>query len=253
MSAPDGPFGAMCDEFYASTRLYLKLGLALDRETVLHFFDSIRREFPGMRKLRRRANGLVLEEESEETPVRRWIRIDESCLRFGCYNPENTEDITRLGDRVLEHAPFHLTLSELDYDHLEVSYGFDLEYRGNHDQLVAETMWAEHPLGALLNDERALHIVDCQPLFGVTLTPECDVQAYVEIKSRTSTYEIRAGQFEPQPLTVLLTVRKYWGFSGPDGLVDAYHDLVERAAGLAEDRVVPLVVNPLAHAIASRS
>jgi len=247
------PFGALCADFYVSTRLFLKLGLTPDRETILHFFDSIRREYPALRKLRRRDDGgLVLEEDSDDDDTRRWIRIEEEALRFGCYNPADSAEAHQLGERVLEHAPFHLTLSDLDYDHLEVVYGFDLEYRGNHDQLIAETIWGDHPLSAFLSDERALHTIDCQPFLGVTLTPECDVQAYVEIKSRTTTYEVRTGRYEPQPLTVYLTLRRYWGLSEPEPLVEAYRDLCTRADELAADRIVPLIVNPLAHAIASR-
>ncbi|MCK6485006.1 MAG: hypothetical protein HUU22_10440 [Phycisphaerae bacterium] len=247
------PFSAMCDEFYTSTRLFLKLELALERETILHFFDSIRREFPTMRKLRRRDEGdLVLEDDAPDEDTRRWIRIEEGALRFGCYNPAHPGDARLLGERVLESAPYHLTLSDLDYDHIEVVYAFDLEYRGNHDQLVAETLYAEHPLTAFLNDERALHTIDCQPFLGVSLSDECETQAYVEIKSRTSTFEVRTGRFEPQPLTVYFTVRRYWGFGEQDSLVACYRQLCDIADEWCTDRVVPLVVNPLAQAIASR-
>lgn len=247
------PFGALCDEFYTSTRLYLKLGLGLDRETVLHFFDSLRREFPSLQKLRRRDDGgLVLEEESSEEGTRRWIRIEEGALRFGCHNPEDPADFRRLGERVLEVAPYHLTLNELDYDHLESVHGFDLEYRGNHDQLVFETLLADHPLAGLLNDERVAHVIDCQPFFGMALAPDCDMQAYVELKSRTSTFEVRTGRYEPQALTVYLTTRRYWGFGSGQTLAGSFKQLLDVADELAADRVVPLLVNPLAHAIASR-
>lgn len=247
------PFGALCDDFFTSTRLFLKLGLDQSRETILHFFDAIRREFPSLQKLRRREDGgLVLEEETSEEGTRRWIRIEEGALRFGCYNPPDMGEIRKLGERVLELAPYHLTLNELDYDHLEVVYGFDLEYRGNHDQLVAETFWSEHPLAAFLADEKALHAIDCQPFFGVAITPECDIQAYAEVKSRTTTYEVRTGRYEPQPLTVYLTIRRYWGFGGSRKLGECYVQLSELADEWAGDRVVPLLVNPLAHAISSR-
>jgi hypothetical protein len=247
------PFGALSDDFYTSTRLYLKLGLGLSRETILHFFDAIRREFPGMQKLRRRDDGgLVLEEEADEEGMRRWIRLEEGALRFGCYNPGDPSEARRLGERVLELAPYHLTLSELDYDHLEVVYGFDMEYRGNHDQLVAETLWADHPLAGLLADERAMHAIDCQPFFGLALSADCDVQAYAEVKSRTTTFEVRTGRYEPQPLTVYLTMRQYWGFGEAQPLIPSFTRLCDLADEWAADRVVPLLVNPLAHAIASR-
>ncbi len=247
------PFGGVCDEFQISTRLFLKLDLTLERETVLHFFDSVKREFPQMRKLRRREDeALILEEDYSEEGERRWLRLEAGTLRFGLSNPRSMEEVRRFGEVVLEMAPAHLTLGELDYDHLEVVFGFDLEYRGNHDQLVADTLLADHPLVSLLSDERARPVIDCQPFVGVALTEECDLQAYIDIKSRTTTYEVRTGQFEPQSLSVYLTLRKYWGFADVPSLVVSHVELLEKAEELATEKVVPNIVHPLAQAIASQ-
>jgi len=72
-------WGATCDDFYVSNRLFLKLDLAPSRETVLHFFDQIRKEFPSMIRMRRREDEVViLEEEAGEKTARRWIRIEPS-------------------------------------------------------------------------------------------------------------------------------------------------------------------------------
>ncbi len=247
------PFGGMCDEFHVSTRLFLKMDLALQRETVLHFFDSVKREFPGLRKLRRRDDeSLVLEEDPSEEGERRWLRLDAGAIRFGLCNPTDPDEVRRLGGVVLEMAPFHLTLSDLDFDHLEVVYGFDLEYRGNHDQLVADTLLADHPLVTLFGGDKAPPVIDCQPFVGVALTDDCDVQAYVDIKSRTTTYEVRTCQYEAQALSVYLTVRRYWGFGETPELAGVHRELLERADELSSERVVPLIVNPLAQAIASQ-
>lgn len=246
-------FGAQCDDFHIATRLFLKLDLALERETVLHFFDSVKREFPTMRKLRRREDGaLLLEEDENEEGSRRWLRLDESAIRLGHFNPVQIDDAERLGQVVLKMAPYHLTLGDLDYDHLEVVYGFDLEYRGNHDQLVADTLFSEGPLAGLLNHESVLHTIDAQPFLGLSISENCDTQVYLEIKSRTSTYEVRTQQYDQQPLGVYLTLRKYWGFSDSDSLLDAHTHLTNKAEEWAADKIVPLIVNPLAMAIASR-
>ena len=247
-------FGAHCDDFHIASRLFLKLDLSMDRETVLHFFDSVKREFPTMRKLRRGDEGaLILEESDEGGGERRWLRLDETALRMGHHNPSQVEDAERLGRVVFKMAPYHLTLGELDYDHLEVVLGFDLEYRGNHDQLVADTFLSDGPLGSLLNHASVEHTIDAQPFLGVALKESCDTQAYIEIKSRTSTYEVRTGQYDTQPLSVFLILRRYWGLSQTQSLVEAHHDLTEKAFDWAADRVVPFVVNPLAQAISSRS
>ena len=246
-------WGATCDDFYVSNRLFLKLDMSLNRETVLHFFDVVRKEFPGMRRMRRRDDGAVLlEEDTAEKASRRWIRIEPTVLRFGFFAPPEMERVHELAQFVLEQAPFHLTFSELDYDHLELVYGFDLEYVGNHDQLIAETLYREHPLSSFLQSDEAVQVIDVQPYFGISLAPDCDLQAYVEVKSRTATYEIRTSDYDPQPLSVFLTIRKYWGYSPQIALAESYEQMVEMADQLAADKIVPLFVNPLAQAIASQ-
>ena len=246
--------GAVCDAFYVNCRLFLKLDLPLERETVLHFFDRVRKEYPGLRKLRRRdAHCLFLEEEPDPQGSRRWLRLDMSSLRFGQFAPPDMEGIRRYGDMIVTQAPFHLTFNDLDYDYLEVIYGFDLEYRGNHDQLVAETFMSgdQAAAGFLLGDSTK-HIVDAQPYYGIALSPECDLQAYVEVKSRTTTFEVRGETFEPAPISIFLTTRKYWAIEEPPSLSDALRVLFDHADELATDKIVPHFVNPLGAAIASR-
>jgi len=246
--------GAVCDEFYVSSRLFLKLDLQVQRETLLHFLDRIRKDYPQLNKFRPRENGsLMLEEEADDRGSRRWMRLDRGSLRFGHVAPPSVDDVRRFGQLLLSQAPYHLTFSDIDFDHLELSYGFDLEYRGNHDQLVAETLLADNAASRFLFGERAAHVIDVQPYFGITLSKDCDLQAYVEVKSRTTTFEVRNATYEGQPISVLLTVRKYWGVDAPTSLEAAMHRLFDCADDLATDIVVPGFVNPLAAAIASRS
>ncbi len=245
-------FGAMCDEFLVTTRLHMKLGLPDNRETLLHFFDRIAREFPSMDRLRRRGSGgLVLESDPEEAS-RMWIRLDGASLRFGHSNPPDVATQRRLAETVFDNAPHHLSLSHLDIDRMEQVYSFDLDFVGNHDQLVAETLYADHPLAALANADQAFHVIECQPCIGISLSPTCEQQAYVELRSRSTTYEASRGQFDSRPLTVSLILRQYWPSGRDRDLLATYDALAEHAGHLATDHVVPLIVNPLAHAIASR-
>lgn len=246
--------GAVCDDFYVSSRLFLKLEMSLEPEAVLHFFDRIRKEYPTLCKLRHRdAGAFALEDEADEHGSRRWIRLDANSLRFGHFAPPDLDKVRRFGELILTQAPYHMTFSDLVYDHLELIYGFDLRYNGNHDQLVGETLCGEHPAASFMFSDQATHIIDAQPYFGIALTPECDLQAYVEVKSRTSTYEVRGGNFEGEPISVFLTVRKYWDMRGTVAPADALMGMFDIADELAAEKVVPGFVNPLAAAIASRS
>lgn len=248
-------FDTACDDFYIASRLFLKLNMSLERDTVLGFFDRIRKELPTLTKFRLRDDdGLVLEEEERpDNPSRRWLRLEPGSLRFGHFAPPDTSTVRTMAEVILEHAPYHLTFSELDFDHLEVAYGFDLEYCGNHDRLVAETFYADHPLASFLLADEAIHPIDAQPYLGIALTEDCDLQAYAEIKSRTTTFEVRTGEYETEPISVLLTVRQYWGPSVRGTLQEVQANLLDIADRLAADRVIPTMVAPLAQAIASRS
>ena len=246
--------GAVCDDFYVNCRLYLKLDMSLEHEAVLHFFDRIRKDYPTLRKLRRRDSGVfTLEDDPDEKGARRWLRLEANSIRFGHFAPADLGEVRRFGELILTQAPYHLTLSDLVYDHMEVVYGFDLRYRGNHDQLVAETLFGDHAASAFLFGDDAKHVIDAQPYYGIALTAECDVQAYVEVKSRTTTFEVRGESFEGEPISVFLTIRKYWGLAGDGSPTEVLRMLSETADELAVDKVVPGFVNPLAAAIASRS
>ena len=91
-------YGAVCDDFYVSSRLFLKLEMSLEPEAVLHFFDRIRKEYPTLRKLRRReASSFTLEDEADEHGSRRWMRLDASSLRFGHFAPPDLDAVRRFG------------------------------------------------------------------------------------------------------------------------------------------------------------
>lgn len=247
-------FGTYCDEFHVASHLSLKLALEPSREALLHFLEVVRRAYPQLVRFRRREDASVLlEEEGDGADAERrsYLRLDRNALRLGHGSPADAEAVTRMGRVVFTQAPYDLSLSDLDYEFMEVAFGFDLEYRGNHDELVAETLMAETPLTAAMNGA-GKRIIDCQPFIGIALSDDCTTQAYIEIKSRTSTYEIRVGEYEGAALGVCVTVRRYWGFDRHSDLVTAHGELVTAAEQLAASRVVPLVVQPLAAAIASR-
>ncbi|MFQ5462338.1 MAG: hypothetical protein ACE5E5_06885 [Phycisphaerae bacterium] len=244
---------AVCDEFYVNCRLFLKMELGLQRETVLHFFDRLRRSYPTLTKLRRRDDRcLVLEEEPDERNRRRWVRLDQNSLRFGIYSPADLDEVRRFGELIFTQAPCHLTLSDIDFEHLELLYAFDLEYRGNHDQLVAETFFSDQLRGGFLDTGDNTKVIDAQPYFGIALNADCDLQAYLEVKSRTTSYEVRNEAFDGEPISIFLTLRKYWGVTEPVSLDQALATLFDHADETATEKVVPNFVNPLAAAIASR-
>ena len=108
-----------------------------------------------------------------------------------------------------------------------------------------------HPLlGRFAGDGQ--RVIDCQPFVGIALSDDCDLQAFLEIKGRTTTFEVRSGEYEPVPLSARLTLRQYNSGATFENLAAVHRDLLARGEELSAERAVPLVVQPLAAAIASR-
>jgi hypothetical protein len=245
-------FQAICSEFSVSVGVQTLLSLRPDREAVLGFLDQLRRQYPGMTQLRRGSrDSLSLAETPGDASGGRWLRLEEYALRCGFKSPPGADKTDEYFRRVLESAPYHLTISPIDLDALEVIYRFDLEYRGNHDLLVARTFFANTCFQELLADPSVQAMVDCQPVWGVSLSQDCRLQAFLEIRGRTTRLEVQTGQFDARPLTVSLSVREYRDSSVPMDLLASYETVTRHACRLAETWAVPAVVAPLAQAIAA--
>ena len=62
------PFASVCDDFYVNMRLATQLSLPHNRETVLHFFERVQRQFPEMSRFRKYDNGDLSIEENRYGP-----------------------------------------------------------------------------------------------------------------------------------------------------------------------------------------
>src|SRR6185436_16041435 len=193
-------------------------------ETVLHFFERVQKEFPQMTQFRRYDNGDFNLEEDRRNGSYRWVRLESKRLVSGFVNPPHMDDALRLHKFLLELAPYHLGISTLEIEHLEVLFGFDLSFRGNHDDIVVETLYAD-----------------------------CRLQARVEILTRTDNYQVRTGDYNDDEISVYLTVRRYWGDRPREPMEKVFADMFERADGLSTSKIVPNILRPISSAIASRS
>ncbi|MGD9688704.1 MAG: hypothetical protein AB7K52_02915 [Phycisphaerales bacterium] len=241
-------------------RLNLKMDLPSDRETVLAMFDRVRREFPAMDKFRRLTSELVLESEFVDA-TQRWIALRKTSIRSGVVNPPTTADAYALHKLALEVAPYFLSISPLDVDYLELNYGFDLLAHGNHDQIVFDALYASSPLGKMLELPGA-RPMECQPIIGMALSDAADLQAFVEVKTRTpGGAGSPAWRGEPatgpdaqaEPISVFLTLRRCGPVRDVAELVTTLADLSKRGEQLLKSRVVPSMLVPIRDSIASNN
>jgi len=247
-------FGALCTDFYVNQKLALKMDLPGERETVLHFFDRVKKSMPAMNRFRRYDGELALESARKEAQYQ-WLALRRTSIRTGHVNPEAMADAYRFHRLILELCPAYLSLSPLDVDYVELMYGFDLDCKEDQDTVVYEALFANSPMANLLNlDTGQGKILDVQPVLGCSLTDSGDLQAYFEVKTRQKTRRGSSKAFRGEPISLFLTLRQY----GPiDDLGDlptkVFDALSEYAEHLAADKLVPDLLTPISRHITNAS
>jgi len=242
-------FGALCTDFYVNQKLALKMDLPVDRETILHLFDQMRKAVPSMDRFRRYEGELALESARREAEYQ-WLALRQTSIRSGHVNPSSMAEAYRLHRLVFEYAPHHLTISPLDVDYVELLFGFDLECKANHDAIIYDALYANSPLSGLFRPPQTT-ILDVQPLFGVSLSRTGDLQAYFEVKTRTKSRRGKPTRSRNDPISIFLTIRKYGPVHHTDELLDIFETLSHHAEALATERVVPCLLTPIARQIAA--
>lgn len=246
------PYSAFCDDFYINMRLGSQLALPNNRETLLHFFERVQKGFPNLTRFRKNDNNEFNLEEDRSGAGYRWISLEQRRLTSGHVNPENVEEALKLHSLLLDMAPHHLGLSPIEIDYLDVLFGFDLAFGGNHDEIIADSMFAESPLNCLL-EEHGARAVDFQPTVTVALSDDCRLQARIDVVTRTNSYQVRTGDYSDDVISVYLIVRRYWGDRPKEPMESLFRGMTERAEQLCESYILPKVLRPISSAIASRS
>ena len=122
------PYNSLCDDFGVYTYVNTKMPLPAGRETVLHFFDGLRKTYPQMTDFDTREGGEFVLEEDREQGSYRWVTLEQRRLCAGYVNPPELEDADALHEHVLEVAPFHLDFNPLDCEALDVLFAFDFMF-----------------------------------------------------------------------------------------------------------------------------
>ena len=246
------PYAAFCEDFYVNMRLGSQLNLPHNRETLLHLFERVQKNFPGMSRFRKNDNGEFNLEEDRGSHSYRWISLESKRLSSGHVNPTSIEESLKLHTLLLEMAPHHLGISPIEIDYLDVLFGFDLGFGGNHDEIIAESLFGESPL-ACLTDVNGSRAVDFQPTVTVALSDDCRLQARIDVVTRTNSYQVRTGDYSDDAISVYLIIRRYWGDRPKEPMESLLTQMAERAESLCSDYIVPRVLRPISSAIASRS
>lgn len=243
-------YGSLADDFFVNLSVQTTMPLPGDRESVLHFYEAVQRQFPSMTGFFQRETGEFVLEGDRDSGMYRWLEMSANRLAAGYFNPPSLAPATELHRWLLERSIYFLGVNGLDVDCLDLLFGFNLDYVGNRDAIVAQAMMAGSPLGALLQDDSA-RCVECEPSYVIALDPGCHTQARLHIETHSNSYQVRTGEYEDEPISIYLTVRQY----PQPGKVFDLKASFDRQCELCEEfvtrAVLPQVVQPISSAIAT--
>ncbi len=241
-------YESLSDDFYCNLHLQTELELPQQRETLLHFFEIAQRRYPTMRQLYTRERNEIVLEEDKEAGGFRWIAIEPKRVCSGTVNPPTIEEALDQHHHVLDLIPHALSVSKLDCESLSLMFGFDYTYRGNHNQLLADTLGMPSALEGLC-PRGSMQLLGYEPSIQFTLDEACGTQVRLNFESRTTGFHLRTGDYGEEQLSVYLTIRRFDSL-GPD---ENFTDELQRLAGigfeLLDTHVVENVLRPLQQAI----
>jgi hypothetical protein len=241
-------FGSFCDDFYLDMHINTELDLPTGRDTILAFFEQIQKHFPSMGTFYRRDNTEYCLEEDHNQNQYRWVTLETDRIGSGVDNPTSFEDAYAQDKIVIELMPYMLGVSHLDINSLDVSFGMDFEYAGNHDEVIAEALGSS--TFNSLSDLPAARIINFSPTIITSLSEDCRTQARVTVESKTSIFEPwKKQEATDEAISLMFTIRQY-----PPG-TEKFDSLksFERQCRLAEElmveRIIPNFARPLSSVI----
>lgn len=243
-------FGSVADDFFVNMNLQTTLALPSERETVLGFFQAAQKEFPDMTGFFIREGGEFVLEGDRDSGRYQWLEMSGHRLCSGYFNPPSADDAFRQHKWLLDRSTYYLGVSGLDVECLDVLFGFNLDFSGNRDAIIAQALLGSSPLSALLAEPSA-RALECEPSMVIALDESCSLQARVSLETRSSSYQVRTGQYDDEPITIYLTIRQYPRPGRVLDLTASFAEQCEHCQDIAWRLLVPHVIQPVAEAISA--
>jgi len=244
-------YASLSDDFYVNMTLSTEMDLPSNREAVLHFFERLQKTYPSMRNFYCREKGDFVLEEEKGLGRYRWVALENRRICAGQVNPASIEEAVQLHRLVLELAPYMLSVSPLDCEALDLLFGFDFTYRGNHNQLVTEALGTTTAFEHMMENTGAT-VINYEPSMTLAVDEECRMQCRLSIETRTNAFHVRTGEYPEDQLSVYVTARQYGSLDPDNSFVDALGRLSHMCGDVVESSVSEHILRPLARAIAMR-
>ena len=245
------PFGSFGDDFYVNMTLNTEMPLPSNRESILDFFGRIQKQYPSMRNFYCRDKGDFVLEEDKGQGHYRWATVDQRRICSGFVNPPSLDEALAQHRLILDLAPYMLSVSTLDCEALDLLFGFDFTYRGNHNGLVADALGISAPLENMA-EQMGGQVINYEPSLTLALDEDCRMQCRMNIETRTNAFQVRTGEFPEEQLSVYVTARQYGSLDPESTYVESLLRLNRTCEEMIENHVMDNVLRPLAREIAMR-
>ena len=243
-------YRSFCDDLYIETYINTELDLPTGRDTILAFFERIRRQYPSMSCMYQRGKKDFCLEEDRTQCQYRWVALETDRIGSGMVNPPDFESVFEQNRLVLELAPYMLSVSDLDIESLDVTMAMDFDYTGNHDEVITEALLSQSAFGSLL-DLPGARAVGCSPSFVISLSGDDLTQGRVSIESKTSVYgPKRKEQLIDEAISLSFTVRQYPPTTEAFDALKSFENQCRLAKEIMADKIVPNFILPLNETIA---
>jgi hypothetical protein len=245
-------YSSLCDDFFLDMHVNTELDLPSQRDTVLTFFERIRKQYPTMGRFFRRDSNEYCLEEDRSIGQYCWVTLETDRLGCGVVNPSDFEVAYRLDKFVLELMPYMLGVSPLDVDSLDITMSMDFDCHGNHDEVIAESLFAASAIGNMLDIPTAKPI-GFSPSIILSLSDDQFTQARISIESKTSVFEPEIKRLQnEEAISLSLTIRQYPKSGEVFDPIKSFNYQSKLAQEIMDEKIVPFFVQPLTEVIAQR-
>ena len=247
-----GLYASLSDDFYVNLNLNTEMDLPTNRETLLHFFERIQKQYPTMSNFYSRERGEFVLEEPKELGHYRWATVDSRRICSRYVNPESMDKGIEQHALILDLVPYMLSVSSLDCESLNLMLGFDFNYSGNHNELVVDALGVP-PAFEQLADRYREQIVAFEPHMQFSVDTDCQTQIRVSVETRTSAYHLKTRSFPQEQVSVYVTARRYGSLNNRMDFSTVLHVLKEACAEVVQDFVAKDILKPLQRTIEIKS
>ena len=245
-------YASLSDDFYVNLNLNTEMELPGSRETILHFFERMQKQYPSMRNFYARERGEYVLEEEKEQGHYRWVSVDGRRVCSGQVNPVSPAEALEQHRLVMDVVPYALSISPLDCESLNLMYGFDFNYQGNHNELIAEALGIAPAFDSLI-EKYGGHLVAYEPHIQFSVDEDCRTQCRVSVETRTSAYHVKTHEFPQEQLSVYVTARRYGSLEAGATYVEVLGELASLCTEVMEEHVADELLKPIQRTIEIKS